>query len=66
MPKVIKKEDIADFKARKKALKIPRSYVSIVEYVLPGRYSKNQLRDFVNNKTMNFNLLEDMEKIFNK
>lgn len=66
MPKVIKPDDALNLRLRLKIVKarMPRSYVSIVQHFYPDKYSKSQIREFVNNKTMNFNILEDLEEIF--
>lgn len=66
MPKVIKPEDVLNLKLRLKIIRgrMPRNYVSIVNHFYPDKYSKSQIREFVNNKTMNFSILEDLEKIF--
>lgn len=64
-----KTEDLQAFNARR--LKVTgnlpaRGYVALVNHLLPGKYSANQLRDFKNGKTLNAGLLEDLEKIYFK
>lgn len=65
--KVIKESDRSDFETRFQKLeeKIPRNYVSIIEFHFPGRYSKHIIRNFRNKKVVNFDLLADFEKIMN-
>ncbi len=66
MPKII--ENKKDIIKRKKALfkKMPRNYRDVIEHFYPNKYTKNQLQNFRNNKTMNINILEDLEIIFKK
>ncbi len=63
--KIITDKEKKNFKKRfdKIEPKIPRSYVPVMEFLFPGKYTKGQLRDFKSQKTYNFDILEDFEKI---
>jgi hypothetical protein len=58
-------EQREDFKLRYKAISdlMPRNFVPVMEFFFEEKYSKDQLRDFKNGKTMNFDLLSDFEKL---
>lgn len=68
MPKIIEEKDKRDINKRKKAIfkNMPRSYYAIIDHFFPGKYTKDQIRNFRNNKTLNISILQDLEIIFQK
>lgn len=62
--RIITDKQKEEFANRFSKLLLPHHYVPIVENKHPGKYTANQLRNFVNGKTFNFDILTDFEKIF--
>lgn len=61
IPADIKKDIIKRRKALSKNM--PRFYMS---HIKKSKHTQNQIWDFVNGKTFNVNILEELEGIFNK
>jgi uncharacterized membrane protein len=63
--KIITDKEKVNFEKRLAKIepKLHRNYVTIMEFLRPGKYTKSQLRDFKMRKSLNFHILADFEEI---